>query len=93
MTVAWPCAPVTSKKETDGDGISHVTSSSVVVLYDHQGWVTSSILGDFILCIFLGDIMNGHVRFPWRLRQSVARGAPRRSLLIVTENPAVQSHD
>ena len=51
-----------------------------------KGWVASSILGDFIICSFLGDIMNGYDRLPWNLRQSVARGALRRSLLRVAEN-------
>ena len=67
--------------------------SSVVVLCDHQESVASSILGNFIICSFLGDIVNGHDRLPWSLRQSVARGAPRRSLLRAAENPTIQSRD
>ena len=50
---------------------------SALVLYDRQGWVASLILGDLIICSFLGDIMNSHDRLPWSFRQSVVRGAPR----------------
>ena len=58
-----------------------------------KGRVASSIVGDLIICFFLGDIMNGYGSVPWSLRQLVAKGAPRRSLLRVAENQLLNSQN